>query len=166
MTLGDLGNIGEFVGAVFVVVSFIYLALQIRQNTRAMRNSTYQSALESSNQVTELILAHPHLERIYRVGRRDLSQLTDDERPQFRMLIDQFLNVFETMFLQYQRGMLDEDFWRARQAGLRILVSHPGVRSFLEPRRERWDRGRSAGRVPAFRQLVASLLDKPQEPAA
>ena len=163
MTLGDLGNIGEFVGAVFVVVSFIYLALQIRQNTRAIRTSTYQSALDSTNQVTELILAHPHLERIYRVGRRDLSQLTDDERPQFRMLIDQFMNVFETMFLQHQRGMLDEDFWHARLTGLRILLSHRGVRSFLEPRGVR---RRFAGRVPAFRQLIESLLDEPQEPAA
>ena len=34
MTLEDLGNLGEFVGAIGVVVSLVYLALQIRQNTR------------------------------------------------------------------------------------------------------------------------------------
>ena len=162
MTLGDLGNIGEFIGAIFVVVSFFYLALQIRQNTRAVRNSTYQSALDSTNQVTELILAHPYLERIYRLGRRDLSQLTEDERSQFRMLINQFFNVFETMFLQHQRGMLDEDFWRARLTGLKILVSHPGVRSFLESRYA----SRFRGRVPAFGQLLQSLLDDAGKPAA
>jgi len=156
LTLGDLGNIGEFIGAIFVVVSFFYLALQIRQNTRAVRNSTYQSALDSTNQVTELILAHPHLERIYRLGRRDLSQLTEDERSQFRLLINQFINVFETMFLQHQRGMLDEDFWRPRLVGLKILVSHPGVRSYLESRYA----PRFKGRVPAFSQLLESLLDE------
>ncbi len=39
MTLQDLGNIGEFVGALGVVASLIYLALQIRQNTRQLRNN-------------------------------------------------------------------------------------------------------------------------------
>ena len=33
LTLQDLGNLGEALGAVAVIVSLIYLALQIRQNT-------------------------------------------------------------------------------------------------------------------------------------
>jgi hypothetical protein len=33
MSLEDLGNIGEFVAAAAVIVSLIYLAMQIRQNT-------------------------------------------------------------------------------------------------------------------------------------
>ena len=32
-----LGNYGEFVGAIAVVVTLIYLATQIRQNTNALR---------------------------------------------------------------------------------------------------------------------------------
>ncbi len=31
MTLQDLGGLGEFIGAVAVVVSLIYLAVQVRQ---------------------------------------------------------------------------------------------------------------------------------------
>ena len=31
MSLEDLGNIGEFVAAVAVVISLVYLAIQIRQ---------------------------------------------------------------------------------------------------------------------------------------
>jgi hypothetical protein len=36
MTLQDLGSIGEVVGALAVVVTLIYLAKQIKQNTHAM----------------------------------------------------------------------------------------------------------------------------------
>jgi hypothetical protein len=36
MTLMELGAIGEFVGAIAVVVTLVYLAIQIRQNTHAM----------------------------------------------------------------------------------------------------------------------------------
>ena len=36
MTLQDLGNLGEFISAVAVVVSLVYVAYQIRQNTRQL----------------------------------------------------------------------------------------------------------------------------------
>ena len=37
MNLNDLANIGQVIGAVAVVVSLIYVAYQIRQNTNAVR---------------------------------------------------------------------------------------------------------------------------------
>ena len=36
MTLQDLGNLGEFVGALVLIASLGYVALQIRQNTRTL----------------------------------------------------------------------------------------------------------------------------------
>jgi hypothetical protein len=36
MTLQDLGGLGELIGAVAVVLSLAYLAVQVRQNTRAL----------------------------------------------------------------------------------------------------------------------------------
>jgi hypothetical protein len=49
MSLEDLGNVGEFVAAVAVVVSLIYLAFQIRQNTRWLRASLKQSITDSTS---------------------------------------------------------------------------------------------------------------------
>ncbi|MEP1472162.1 MAG: hypothetical protein ABJK25_14410 [Halieaceae bacterium] len=37
MTLEDLGNIGDFLGGVGVVATLLYLAFQIRQNTRQLK---------------------------------------------------------------------------------------------------------------------------------
>jgi hypothetical protein len=48
MSLEDLGNIGEFVAAAAVIVSLIYLAVQIRQNTKSLRASTFQGAIRPS----------------------------------------------------------------------------------------------------------------------
>ncbi len=43
-----LGNYGEFIGAIAIVVTLIYLAMQLRQNTRAIQSSerAYRSNLE------------------------------------------------------------------------------------------------------------------------
>ena len=35
--LEDLGNLGDFVGGVAVVITLIYLAIQIRHNTGAVK---------------------------------------------------------------------------------------------------------------------------------
>ena len=39
MNLNDLANLGQIIGAIAVVVSLIYVALQIRQNTNAIRSA-------------------------------------------------------------------------------------------------------------------------------
>ena len=48
MTLEDLGNLGEFVAAIGVIASLVYLALQIRQNTASLRSSTHQQLAQLS----------------------------------------------------------------------------------------------------------------------
>lgn len=153
MTLQDLGGIGEFIGGIAVVISLVYLAVQIRQNTKSVRTSTYQAILDSSRSDTELLLVHPHLERVYRVGRRNPEKLNDDERPLFRMLVAQLLLSSESLFLQHQQGAIDSDYWQRRQQTLRGLLSQPGVRQ--------WWAGREAPREyydPGFRELVDSIL--------
>ena len=47
MTLQDLGSIGELVGAAATVATLIYLAVQIRANTGAMRSAAAQSVHEA-----------------------------------------------------------------------------------------------------------------------
>ncbi len=153
MTLQDLGGIGEFIGGIAVVISLVYLAVQIRQNTKSVRASTYQAILDSSRSDTELLLVHPHLERVYRVGRRNPEKLNDDERPLFRMLVAQILLSSESLFLQHQQGAIDSDYWQRRQQTLRGLLSQPGVRQWWAARgtpREYYD--------PGFRELVDSIL--------
>ena len=36
MNLDDLGNIGEFIGAIAVVVSIVYLTVLVRRNTQSL----------------------------------------------------------------------------------------------------------------------------------
>jgi hypothetical protein len=50
MSLEDLGNIGELIAAIGVIISLICLALQIRQNTHAARSysAAYSAAFRMS----------------------------------------------------------------------------------------------------------------------
>ena len=75
MTLEDLGNIGEFVAAIAVVVSLVYIAFQIRQGSRQISQNT-NSVLGSVELETTRLHSHwllsvaqsPELGRIWRLG--------------------------------------------------------------------------------------------------
>ena len=61
MTIAELGAIGEFVGSIAVLATLIYLATQIRQNTRSMEDNkkfamaqAYQARTDMWIQVTGL----------------------------------------------------------------------------------------------------------------
>ena len=49
MTITELGSLGEFIGALAVLVTLIYLVLQIRQNTQSIRSQSRFSVLETLN---------------------------------------------------------------------------------------------------------------------
>jgi len=118
LTLQDLGNIGEFVGAIGVVASLVYLALQIRQSSRQVSENT-NSALGSIEQDNALgssdfllsLAQNPELARVWRLGLSDPAKLTEDEATQFVMLMGAAFYLFEGPFRQYQRGLLSEDSW-------------------------------------------------------
>lgn len=40
----SLGNIGDFIGGIGVIITLIYLAYQIRQNTNSIRVSSFHAA--------------------------------------------------------------------------------------------------------------------------
>ncbi len=82
MTLSDLANIAEIVGGIAVVFSLIYLAVQVRQNTNSVRNSTLQSntALWSSILIS---LAEPEMVSAYAAGMSGRTDIKPVQYTQF-----------------------------------------------------------------------------------
>ena len=68
MTLEQLGGLGEFIGAMAVVVSLIYVAFEIRSNSRSTRLAALQTAMESSQRIIELPARDRDLSRVIRIG--------------------------------------------------------------------------------------------------
>jgi hypothetical protein len=74
-----LGAIGEIVGAVAVVLTLGYLAVQIRQNTRTLRTSSHQASLDGFRELNRVLNELPELALIYRRGRNEPDSLPKDE---------------------------------------------------------------------------------------
>ena len=66
--LEALGNIGDFVGGIAVILTLIYLAVQIRDNTRSTRLAAMQSTMLSAQNIGKLPAQDRDLARVVRVG--------------------------------------------------------------------------------------------------
>ena len=149
MTLQDLGSLGEFVAAIATLVTLVYLALQIKQNTReaqaASRNSVSQSFVDFCTHISSDI----EITKLTRRGFIEPETLDDDETLRFDCIIMALLQSFESAFAQWQRHVLTDDDWEKWVVLIKQYMAQPGVQQF-------WIRGAPAFN-PAFRGYVQDL---------
>jgi hypothetical protein len=123
-----LGAIGEIVGAVAVVLTLGYLAVQIRQNTRALKASTHQSLSDSTIRFQAVTLDNAEVARIRLAGGEDLSKLTGEEHYRFITAMEMLFRLIENAFVQHQEGTLDDEGWHRYAEGVPYLFGkYPGI---------------------------------------
>ena len=87
MTIEDLGNIGEFIAAIATIVTLVYLAVQVRQNTAALRSSTFQNICEQMAHNVEPIVSHGDVSDVLARGLSGLAGLSPSERVRFQSVL-------------------------------------------------------------------------------
>jgi hypothetical protein len=92
MTLNDLANLGQIIGALAVVISLFYVAHQIRQNTNAVRSAIAQAVHEHFAKWYHLMAADDELAQIVARGLRDHAPLPEKERVRFVAAFMAFLS--------------------------------------------------------------------------
>ena len=74
--------------AVIGVATLLYLAIQTRQNTRAVRHAATRGVQEDANAWRFRIVENPEVAELLRGGLRDPDTLSPNDRYRFRMLLD------------------------------------------------------------------------------
>ena len=130
MSLESLGNIGEFLGGIVVVVTLFYLAFQIRQNTQSLRSESYARALERVAEMQARFASDSDLAGLVLKGTRDAQALSEEERARFSWTFYEMFGAFEFMFHQAQKGVLEDEVWDRWSATMSFWVSLAGVRTW------------------------------------
>ncbi len=124
MNLDVLGNLGEFVGAIAVVVSVIYLALQIRRGSRLASISSHQASVTSS--LDSFIIQDGEIARIFRTGLLTPESLNEVERMRFSYLLERLILHYEDQFEAFGEGLLDAATFEGWQAAAASYLRMPG----------------------------------------
>ena len=108
-------SIAEIVAAVAVVVSVIYLAVEINGNTRALQASSRQDFAALDVSALSVTIDTPVLAAAIEKENNG-EELTDIEDSQLQRNQQLFLRIAENAYYQYSVGLLQENDWgRYRQ---------------------------------------------------
>jgi hypothetical protein len=133
MTLEQLGGLGEFVGALAILVSLVYVAREIHENSQSTRLAALQSAMLADQIVMELPARDRDLARVIRIALGFAEgSLNEDELSHFRYWMFLGLRANENLFVQHKAGMIDDDTWAARSRSLLFVLASPGGRRVWE----------------------------------
>ena len=119
MTIQDLGAIGDLVGGVAVLVTLIYLAVQIRQNTEVHASLIRQNFYDATQQqILHGVESTEFNELINRSWSTD-DALTGGEQTQVWRHMQGVLMGYQGAFEQYKSGALPEKDWALARLILR-----------------------------------------------
>lgn len=146
-----LANIGEIIGAAAVVLSLIYLAVQIRQNTQAQRSENYSRALERLAAMQSSMAIDAEFALMFSKGAADIEQLTPRDRIRFTWSCYEAFGAFEFMFHAAKTNALPEEVWERWSAAVAWWLTFPGVQT--------WWASKPASFTESFTSFVESLLE-------
>ncbi len=118
MTLEQGANLAEILGVVVVVVTLIYLSVQVRQGTELLRSESRQALV--TNDVASLAANFNNADVFAKYVSGEELSAEDQLRLSFMFTLDLRNREFE--YFQYTNGLLDEQAWLAYRHV--VLVNH------------------------------------------
>lgn len=149
MSWDAISAISQAVGSVAVVLSVLYLAVQVHQSNRVAKVAAQDAAAAAVRDVTNTFMDNAEMARIWRIGLENLGSLSVDDQARFFHGTHQFLKAFETIHYHHVNGLMDEQMWAGWQELLRHYIASPGIRHY-------WNL-RGALFSERFRQYIAVM---------
>jgi hypothetical protein len=132
MSWDAIAAVAELAGAVGVIASLGYLALQIRhssnlleQNTKSVRTNAAVISGNHGADFTTTIAMNPEVARLWRTGAARPHELTDEEQFRFDQLLSGFIIRMDVNYALFRGGTLEEDVHDIWERQLGNWLGHP-----------------------------------------
>ena len=127
MSVIELGALGEFVAAIGVLVTLIYLAVQIRQTKKVVMAQAFQHRSEALQDISMRLAESESLSAIsarlraqgWPANEEAYQQLPESEQEQYRNFLTAHLHRMTNLIHQYDEGLLTEKYY---QEGIRGTI--------------------------------------------
>jgi len=151
MNWDAIGAVSEVAAAIGVVVSLVYLAVQIRENTRSSRSATRQSIVESVIATNMIWAQSESFSQVFQ-DHLDGKELADHEKLRLSGYCYVCLRNWENVHFHYRSDMLSDEEWHGFRQNLKALLQVKAFEDFWTREREVFSQ--------AFRREVERLLEE------
>lgn len=126
MNWDAIGAVGEMAGGVVVIISILYLARQIKENSRIAKAESQRTLLDTAHIWGHLVTT-PGLITEFRQAIQDYDSLNSDAQGRFTFVMYPLLNHVESAYRMYRQGLLEEDSYLGWMQSFAGLLREPGA---------------------------------------
>jgi len=153
-----LAAIGQLAAALIGIPSIIYLAAQIRHQTKEREQAAVHALTEQWGDLTRSLHDNNETAEIFLRGLQSFQSLDALSKVRFSAFFNRFMNVFEGMYFSYRAGTLVDSSWGAVERTLEDIVANPGLQEWW-PTRKRWH-------TVEFAHVVDDMISRASKPTA
>jgi hypothetical protein len=139
MNWDAIGAIGEIIGALAVVLSLVYLSIQIRTQNREARLASVHQTVAAQRESMRMFL-EPHASEDFLKVIDSFEDADPAQQLRFTMMVMVALKANQGAYLQYLEKRLDEDFFEPFGAQLADMLANESVRVVWDLRGHQFDR--------------------------
>ncbi|HUO66558.1 MAG TPA: hypothetical protein VMV37_03430 [Gammaproteobacteria bacterium] len=122
MSVDFFAAVAQIVAAIGVIVSLVYVGVQIRQATRATKLASIQAVETAIGRTEELIIQDASFAAILKHGlTASGADLADTDRIRLNVFYRHVLRAYQSAHYQYRHGALDDSVWLPLAKGLAAL---------------------------------------------
>lgn len=158
MTIQDLGSISEIVAAIATVITLIYLAIQIRLNTKATMDEATRSLVLANSEAANDLVRDGELADIMQRGFHGHGSLTPTEQMRHNLYLFAYYNQVDYAYERFREGYLDERSWNKIAKEIPLYVGAPGGKTWWASDKVRFS--------PEFVAYVENALSEHGPPSA
>ena len=129
MNLERLALVGELLGGVGVLVTLVFLTLEVRKNSRILRANSQTAGMLSFAAYNEMLATDPVLPGLFiRVlAGEDIDSLDPEERFRVTLALRGIIQRIEAAYFQFVEGQVEEPYWAQRRMWLKSIVLRPNI---------------------------------------
>ena len=131
MNWDALGAVAELVGAVAVLATLAYLAIQVRENALQLRLGAAINLNHLINEAFDPIYNNDRNIRIWSEGIADPQKLSIEDQAIFSLFIARLVNVLLTGLIHNDHAVLESDLARRFVGSLKSILDSPGGQYWL-----------------------------------
>ena len=130
MTFENIYYVSQIIAVGAVVVSLVFVGVQIRHNTIATKAASHGAVSTALNEINRLFAENADVTKILLSGMSDRQALTEEDRWRFDAMARAYFHVCETMFIQARLGAGDKGVMKAEESGIKTVLASHGVKEW------------------------------------
>ena len=131
MNILEIGAIGEFVGAIAVLITLVYIAVQTRQSVKTTQQKSHSDLLTRRQDLMRLLTEDRDFIEVWSKGcsQQQLDSIDAQRFTSFGMMLSSHV---QDAYIQYKAGLIDENVWEAERRLLTVHFTQPGFVDWWE----------------------------------